>query len=356
MVKVHVVGAGPAGTISAITAQRSGHDAIVSEDHPVSGIPENCSGLFSVDGLNSLSAYVDYERNIINPIYGANIDLGGSLLTIRKTLPVAYVCDRASLDQQLASNAEAEGVRINYGERINGSFRSETVIGADGPLSFVARHFKFPKITKFASTLQAMVEYSSPDPHMVEIFLSNRLFPGFFGWIIPHDEYTAEFGVGVEYPNRAQHAWRALLHLIGTQSAPKPRGAVIPLHPRARTSLHARGWKVCLVGDAAGQVKSTTGGGVIFGGNCAEIAGRHAINPLRYELEWRLRHGTDLYVHRIIHDYLASLDDNGMASLGRSLKKSNLDVYLSENGHMDRPTRMLRPQLVTHLLRNMVAL
>ena len=58
--KVHVVGAGPAGSIASISALRSGHDVVVSEEHLQAGIPENCSGLFSKDGLDSLSGFFDY--------------------------------------------------------------------------------------------------------------------------------------------------------------------------------------------------------------------------------------------------------------------------------------------------------
>ncbi|HSB46908.1 MAG TPA: FAD-dependent monooxygenase [Candidatus Bilamarchaeum sp.] len=352
--RIHVVGAGPAGSIAAMSALSAGHSVVVSEDHKVAGIPENCSGLFSRDGLESLPHLPDYRKFVIRPMHGAHLHFAGERISVRKRSPVGFVCDRAALDQALASRAEGMGAEINYGERIRGAFHSENVIGADGPLSSVARHFGFPSIKSYAATLQAEVPYRSEDPDMVEVFLSKSRFPGFFAWIIPHDEYSAEFGAGVALPNRAQDAWNRLLKLKGIDGAPKPRGAVIPISVRPRTGRKCGKYNVLLAGDAAGQVKSTTGGGVIFGGSCASIAGRLAAEPLRYEFEWRMRHGPDLLLHKLVHDHVSSLSDEGILSLGRRLKKLGCDSFLSSHGHMDRPTKMLGPALLNHMVKNLI--
>ncbi|MDD5340232.1 MAG: NAD(P)/FAD-dependent oxidoreductase [Candidatus ainarchaeum sp.] len=352
MAKLHVVGAGPAGSIAALSALRNGDEVVVSEDHPVAGIPQNCSGLFSIDGLESLSRFVDYRKHVINRIHGADIFFDGSAFSVRRKSAVACVCDRSALDQSLASNAEREGARINYGERVNGHYHSDSIIGADGPLSHVALSHGFPKIRRYAATLQAKLPYRCDDAHAVQMFLSNARFPGFFAWVVPHDEYTAEFGVGVQLPHRAHDAWRRLLKLKGVSTGVRPRGAVIPLEARPKTALRAGRRTVLLAGDAAGQVKSTTGGGVIFGGNCAALAGKYHSQPLRYELEWRARYGVDLAFHGMLHGYLATRRDGELSALGIRLKKMNFDVYLSNHGHMDRPTRMLRPALVAHMVKN----
>jgi len=351
---VHIVGAGPAGSIAAMSAIRAGHDVVVSEEHHVSGIPENCSGLLSVEGLKSLRSFLDYKKVIINHIHGADIYFLDEKLTVRREGAAGVVCDRATMDQILAARAEAEGATIKYGERIKDQFHSSNIIGADGPLSSVANHFSFQRINHYATTLRALVNFRCEDPSVVEVFLSNERFPGFFGWVIPQDEYTAEFGVGVKLPNGAGRAWHNLLKLKGVKQAPSPTGAVIPLETRSRTGMRIGKRNVLLVGDAAGHVKSTTGGGVIFGGNCAALAGRHAMSPQRYEFEWRLRHGLDLALHKAVHDYIASKPDSEISALGRRLKKLNCDIYLSHHGHMDRPTSMIHPKMFMHLLKGIV--
>ena len=353
--KVHIVGAGPAGSIAAISALKNGSEVVMSEDHSVCGLPENCSGLFSLDGLNSLKTFIDYKQFVINPIYGANIYLADQKISIRKKTPVGFVCDRSQMDFSLAKTAESLGAKINFQERIKDKFHSDNIIGADGPLSTVASHFGFPKIKKYAATLQARIPYKSTEP-IVEVHISEK-FPGFFAWIIPHNEEFAEIGLGVELPNQVHTAWNYLLKMKKIDGyGIKPKGAIIPIVTRQKTGLRVGKKNICLVGDAAGQVKSTTGGGVIFGGNCAAIAGKHFSNPSRYELEWKLRFGIDLKVHNIIHNHLASLSEKNLSNAGKKLQNLKLGEFLSKNGHMDRPTKMLNLNLLAHTLSNFSAL
>ena len=138
------------------------------------------------------------------------------------------------------------------------------------------------------------------------------------------------------------------------ENAPKPKGHAIPLSVRPSCTMKIGKQNVLLTGDAAGQVKSTTGGGVIFGGQCAALAGKYADHPMRYEIEWRLRHGPDLLTHKIIHSYLSAHSDDAMAGLGKLLNRINCGDYLSNHGHMDRPIKMIQPQIVTHVLKSIV--
>jgi hypothetical protein len=100
-------------------------------------------------------------------------------------------------------------------------------------------------------------------------------------------------------------------------------------------------------------VLHNTGGGVIFGGGCATLAGKYADQAMRYEIEWRLRYGTDLMLHRMIRDYLSSLSENRLEELGCKLSKMRFDEYLSREGNMDRPTTMIKPQMVLHIIKNL---
>lgn len=345
MADVHIVGAGPIGSLAALSALKAGHNVVVSEEHVQAGLPENCSGLFSKDGLTSLK--IDYKKMIINKIYGADVFLADQLLEIRKKEPVGFVLCRSSLDNYLANLAEIKGAKIRYNDRIKDKFLSKTIIGADGPHSIVARHFNFPKIPSFAATLQETISYKSDDLSIVQVYLSEK-FPGFFGWVIPKNEYFAEFGVGVTLPNNPLNAWNHLLKLKKVASV-KPKGWIIPIRTRPKTTYSGK-YKVLLAGDAAGQVKSTTGGGVIFGGQCAEIAGR-SLNPIQYDLEWNLRFGPDLKIHRLINGYLSSKTDRELSMLGQKLKKLNCDSFLSNFGHMDKPTKMISPNILTHIFR-----
>ena len=348
--RVHVVGGGPAGSIAALSALRHGHEVILSEEHSCAGLPVHCSGLFSKDGLERLKDFIDYKKLVINPIYGAMVNLAGVRLDIQRSPPVAFVCDRSELDATLAKNAENEGVNVEYDKKITGNFASNYIIGADGPFSSIARQLNFPKISKYAATLQADLSYACEDPHKVEVYLSNEKFPGFFAWVIPHSEEEAEFGVGVVLPHSVNKAWRALLKMKGVSYAGTPKGAVIPIRARPKTAVTHGKYRVCLVGDAAGQTKATTGGGVIFGGQCGMLAGKYITDPWKYEFAWKLKHGAELSFHRWVQGYLEHQSDAQLRRIGQLLQQAGAEEYLSRHGHMDRPLHMLGFPFLTHLI------
>jgi flavin-dependent dehydrogenase len=200
--------------------------------------------------------------------------------------------------------------------------------------------------------VQGFYKYNSEYSDSVQVFLSKEKFPGFFGWIIPHNEEIAEVGVGVALPNNVGRAWQHMLAIAGVNKEEcKPRGAAIPLRVRGRTGISKGKYKVCLVGDAAGQTKATTGGGVIFGSNCARYAGMYSEDPSRYELEWRARFGLDLFIHKNVQAYLQSMSDRQIRELGAKARGMDAGKYLSQHGHMDKPTRMLKPEIFPYILK-----
>ncbi len=347
MYDIHVIGAGPSGSIAAISAVRKGYSVLVSEEHEKAG-GKPCSGLFSASGLKTLEEYIDWRKAVNTEIYGAEIHLGNSTVKVRKRIPVAYACDRDKFDILLAETAEQEGARVEYGKRIKGNFNASRIIGADGANSQVARHFRFPRLKRFIGTLHAEIA-GEWNEKMVQVFVSSD-FPGFFGWIIPRGGERFEIGCGVELPGNPMTAFEKLKRRIGIEDAHDVRGSIIPVKMREKTAMVKNNHGVMLVGDAAGQTKPTTGGGVLFGAWCAEIAGRTA-DPLSYEMGWRMKYGNELLLHRMVRKFLNTLDDNRLTSLGKRLSEKNFDAFLEEHGEMDVLSKtavqlILRPYLL----------
>ena len=351
--RVHVVGAGPSGSVSAVSALREGHNVCLYEEHEKAGLPVNCSGLISKEGLSSLSDIVDFRRHTINRIKGAVIDCAGSRLLVDSGRDIAYVVDRASLDGALAQKAEGEGANVFFGKRIT-SFPEGNLIGADGPLSSVASRFGFPGINRFVGTSQCRVRYDGEMPDHVRVFLSNELFPGFFAWMIPQNEEEAEAGAGCVLPGNSDRALDALSKYTGIPFPRERKHSIIPVARRPRTALSSGSRNVLLVGDAAGQVKSTTGGGVVFGTSCARIAGRLAGSPKEYEEEWRASHAKDLDAHYHIHCALGRLSGDSLRALASVSSAFRVEEFLKKEGDMDRPTKMLGPNLLLHPLRSLL--
>ena len=223
------------------------------------------------------------------------------------------------------------------------------MIGADGPASAVAERFCFPKIRTYVASMQGDFAYECEDAHCAAIYLSSRDFPGFFGWAIPKNESEAKIGIGVSLPRHHPLAYyRRFLAKLGVKGKPSHEfAAVIPTSVRAKTALRAGRRSVLLAGDAAGQVKATTGGGVFFGASCGWLAGKGAGRPEKYEKEWRAQYGLDLALHSHLRAALDLAGGQPPSALVSAAKALFFEELLSEKGKMDRWGNMLHPSTLS---------
>jgi flavin-dependent dehydrogenase len=100
---------------------------------------------------------------------------------------------------------------------------------------------------------------------------------------------------------------------------------------------------VLLAGDAAGQVKATTGGGIVFGAAAARIAAEciAAGRAKEYEARWRAALWEDLELHQKLRRFFNSLPDERMESLFAAAKLLRLESFLNRFGDMDKPSKMV---------------
>ncbi|MCX6771205.1 MAG: NAD(P)/FAD-dependent oxidoreductase [Candidatus Micrarchaeota archaeon] len=347
MPDVHIVGGGPSGLFAGIAALRSGKSALVSEEHWKVGEPEACSGLISKSGLEALRALsgVDYSRARINGINSARIVCGTEEFGISPREETAVLVSRQEFDSLAAEKFEQEGGELELGKKVTREFEADCVIGADGPASLVASRFGFPKIRSYVASMQGDFAYECEDAHCATLFLSSRDFPGFFGWVIPKNESEAKIGAGVSLPRHHPIAYyRRFLARLGVSGKPSHEfAAVIPTTVRAKTAMRIGKQNVLLAGDAAGQVKATTGGGVFFGASCGMLAGRNAGEPEKYEREWRAQYGLDLALHRHLRTALDLAGGQPPPVLVSAAKALFFEELLSERGKMDRWGQMASP-------------
>jgi digeranylgeranylglycerophospholipid reductase len=96
--------------------------------------------------------------------------------------------------------------------------------------------------------------------------------------------------------------------------------------------------RVFLVGDAAGQTKPFTGGGILYGMRAAGIAAdemevKSPESLEDYEKKWRSELGNDIFLGRMIERFY---------SMPSVIQRFGLKFFEGEIGvHMDRPTSLL---------------
>lgn len=356
---VGIVGGGVVGLCLARRLGERGISSTVYEaGRSVGAGADRASGILSKSGLEGLG--IDYKGSVVNELRGAVFHVGGRAFTVRSRETKAYVLDRTRLAVDCAKGAAEAGADIRLGSRLAAeearglSARHRVVVGADGAVSSVARAFGFPHIARRVLTYKAVFGGADiPDPGMVGLHFDNRITRGFFGWTAPYSGSELEVAVGIEDRGRA-NAKRAFDAFLGNADVGREvsggrmvreDASLIPLAIRSKTVIG----NVLLVGDAAGQVKATTGGGIIFGVGCAGIAAESIEEHLRkgrglssYEALWRRRYGADLTLHRLLHGYYAGIGKSGLSMALSLMKSLGAERLLSMYGDMDSPSRTIR--------------
>jgi geranylgeranyl reductase family protein len=279
--KVAIVGAGPIGLYCGYLLSKKGYDVNIFDKKSKIGAPVRCAGIVSPDFFR-----IDSDA-IINTIDGANI-YGLSKLKIRRK-NCSIVIDRAKFENQLYEMANSEGAKILLNKEITSKDQLkgyDIIIGADGPQSTIAKMFNFPKL-EIQIGYQVRCYYNKEDKNIVDVYLTKD---GFF-WIIPENEKICR--IGLLTTNKNYYFFVNFLKKLKIKKIIEHNNGLIPLKPRDITKKD----NVYLVGDAAGQVKSTTGGGLYFGLRCAKILCEHLDD---YENEWRKQYGLMLKLHYML--------------------------------------------------------
>jgi geranylgeranyl reductase family protein len=366
---VVVVGGGPAGSIAARYAAKNGARTLLIEEHASIGSPVECTGLISTAALRESEAG---EGNfVLSRMKGAFVySPKGEELQIRGNEVKACVIDRKMFDRVLTGKAIDEGVDVLLKTRFTGIINKNAgrvrisaissgehieinagiVIGADGIQGKVGRAAGFGRCGKFLSGIQFEAPYSAIDPEYVEIFTGNDFAPGFFGWAVPFDG-IARIGLAKNQDGAAAryHLEKLLEHPV---VASRYKGSRIehvvggiPLGPPPKTAKDG----VIIVGDAAGQVKPTSGGGIYMGAVCAKIAGEVAAKTSRnetvveeYEKRWRNVLGRELAIGMRIHRSLGKMNDGNLNEFISYLNRSQIQEAITEYGDMDHPSILIQ--------------
>lgn len=306
-VDVVVVGAGPAGSTTAKFAAETGASVLMLERRPQVGVPVRCGEFMpSVEEMTAM--FPGYEG--MTELFEVPADLVCLRLQTtrifspkmtRYDLPFSgYTTDRDRLDQFFASQAVKAGAELRTGQKVIGAekgmvrtedltVKAKVVVGADGPLSLVAKSFGLPRSRDLCPAVTTQIK-GDFEP-ICEMYFGT-VAPGGYAWVIPK-KGVANVGLGVSSKFAKETVvdyFEKFLEMKGLQ-ADKPDGKVVPMAmPSKRTVADG----AIVVGDAAGQVMAVNGGGIPIARMAGKVAGKvvgdHVMRgvPLsKYEEEWR---------------------------------------------------------------------
>lgn len=333
-VDVLVVGAGPAGLFAAERLAKDGAHVLVCEEHDRVGDPAHCTGILASESFDEF----DLPRETaLNTLAAARfVSPSGLTVPYASGVPVATVIDRPAFDRALAARATAAGATILTGSRVASLETDVTEVRAivgdrfvDARLAVLAcgatyalqRRLGLGLPVMHLQTAQAELPAVAP-PADVELHFGRLVAPDGFAWIVPVQRRSgASVRVGVMASTDAAGCYRRFLARVrdrcGVSGADTtPRQKILPLGSIDTTY----GNRVLVIGDAAGLVKPTTGGGIYYSILSAELAADTASEALRrdrldaealaaYQAAWRGRIADELQTQAELRRAVTRLTD-----------------------------------------------
>jgi digeranylgeranylglycerophospholipid reductase len=365
---VIIVGAGPAGSYIAYELASSGHDVAVFEKKSAPGLNACCTGIISTECLQSLDIDADVILTKVNS--AKFFSPSGRCLRFQTETVQAYVVNRLLLDKALASKAQSQAVQYFFSSPVvdiipgkdniqaetlcfgaRQIFSARAVVLANGFRPKLPQKLGLGRIKSFLVGAQAEIEAKNVDE--LEVYFSQEIAPGAFAWLVPTSINKAY--VGLLATSRAKLHLQNLLNNLVSQGRVKGKDVeieqkAIPVGTLARTY----GDRVLVIGDAAGQVKPTTGGGIYFGHLGARIAAEVLDKALSsdnltagqlscYQKQWKAKIGKELSRGYWARWLYAKLSDHQIKGIFNVVDSGNMAQALlnSDNFSFDWHSRLI---------------
>jgi geranylgeranyl reductase family protein len=332
-VDVLIVGGGPGGLYAAERLAGHGVSVLVCEEHDAIGTPVHCTGVLALDSFDTFELP---RATTLNALTTARfVSPAGLVVSYTPPSPMAVVIDRVAFDRALAARATAAGAELRGGSRVSslepGPDGVRAVVGdswVHARLAILACGASYGLQRRFGLGLPQIYLHTAqremPARHLwdVELHFGRSVAPDGFAWAVPVVRPDGNYvRIGAMASADALGAYARMLARVAarwgvTQDGAPPRLKVLPLGEITRTYAD----RLLVIGDAAGLVKPTTGGGIHYSILSAGLAADVAVDALRrdrldadtlarYERNWRKQLAGELEAQHALRRVVTGLSD-----------------------------------------------
>ena len=325
-----VAGGSISGLLAAREIAKGGKTVLVLEEGFEIGTPEHCGGLVSKNALKQLGidpSIKSFDSKINSAkIYSPN----GKSFEINASKQEILVVNRRELDKQAARQAKDYGaniiVKTSFQEKItngvktsNGEINCKYFLDCRGVSALVNKDRDGVYLTA-----QYEVYADWINEGQVEVYFDQEKYPGFFAWIIPSGNGVGKVGVSGKGINSTE-VINKFLEDKGNSSIIRKIYAPIWIKGPIKEFVK---YDTIIVGDAAGQAKPTTAGGIFSCGMAGIMAGKSVVQALKtddpsklmnYQKLWKNEFGKEFEKQKLARKILSRLDNHTVNKLFESI-------------------------------------
>jgi len=323
---VVIAGGSISGLLTAREIARNGNSVLVLEEGFEIGTPDHCGGLVSKTALNNLGINPS-QKTFDSTINSAQIfSPSGKNITINSKNQNVIVVSRRELDKQAALQAQKLGAEI----MVNTSYVKKTDSGVKTSIGNI--NCKVVVDCRGVNALlnndrDGVLQSAQYEVYgdwiqdgKVEVYIDQKKYPEFFGWIIPSDNGIGKVGVAGKEINVSK-TMENLLSNKGNHSIIRKIYAPIWIKGPIKKFTSKN---LVIVGDAAGQAKPTTAGGIYSCGMGGIVAGKTITKFLEtkksadleeYQKIWINKFGKEFEKQTIARKLLRRLDNDSIDKL-----------------------------------------
>ena len=364
MIKEHdviVVGGGPSGLNSARRLSEKGLDVVVLERKDEIGKNVVCTGIVGKEAFDRFSLATNSILKEIQHFKMVSPYLTSVLYS--HAYPFAYVVDREKFDNNLADEAVSKGATlklshdvvdvtsdencVNIVTKIDGSqfvtFRAKALILATGIDIRLNKKLGLGYSKEYIHGIQSEITFKQNG--CPEIFVGKDVTPGAFAWVVPVNKEKAR--VGLLAKRDPQAYFEKFVKKLFPDSSIELSEEKIMSKPIAQGLMtKSYGNRMLVVGEAAGQVKTTTGGGIFFGLLCSDIASEIISRGFKestltaqhlssYEKYWKKKIQKEILVGYYTRKICEKLSDSQIENMFQIARNDGVIPLIKKKGNFD---------------------
>lgn len=360
MYDVIVVGGGPTGNFLSAKLAHSGFKVVVIEEHPEIGLPVHCTGLV---GEEFFAKFHLPQESILKKINSFKVfSPAGKTFSFPKRIK-AFIVDRGKFDADLAGRSSKAGTKYFLSARVKEVQQSDKKVKviaesqgkelllegkicvlSTGSMSNLPYECGISRPRFFYKSVQTLMEIS--DLEGAEMYIGNHVAPGSFAYAVSTNGKVSKIGLITR--SRAKTFFDNLINSSFLKD--RIEGILEPVKyrrvPMGLPKETVKG-RIIALGDAACQLKTTTGGGLYYGMLCATIL--HQIikssyngkdfspSTLKsYDKKWKKEIGLELQTGILVRNFFERVEDKYLNKLVEMVNGKDIQKLINQEGNYER--------------------